>query len=138
MQLLKLLPAMALALSACVAPVGGPGTQAPASVALTPVTWKENTPRATRAYDIEECELNARGVSFGATQEQIAAGTAAVPQAQREAFVQQCLTARGYTVTEKPVCTDAQRATGTLQQGAEFLPPLNSVKCMVVGQGFVV
>ncbi|MEO0912701.1 MAG: hypothetical protein AAFY59_06910 [Pseudomonadota bacterium] len=138
MNLLKAVPAITLALSACAVPGVGPGTQPTASAALTPVTWKENTPRATRAYDIQECELNARGVSFGATEEEIAAGTQAVPQAQREAFVAQCLRSRGYTVTEKPVCTNAQIQAGTLQQGAEFLPPLNSVKCMVVGQGFVV
>lgn len=131
--------AIAVLLSACVAPTANSPQE---SAGLTPVTWKEATPRATRNYDITECELAGRGLDFSATEEEVQAATASIPPEQVAEFVQRCLTARGYTVTEKPVCTDQQTrdaiTAGRLQQLPEFLPPLSSVQCMVVGRGFVV
>ncbi len=137
MRVFKALPILVFAVSACTVPTGtttGPAANTP----VAPVTWKEGTPRATRNYDITECELGGRGLDFSATEEQLAAATASVPQAQVATFVKRCLAARGYTQTELPVCTSSQVEQGTLQQLPEFLPPLSSVKCVVVGRGFVV
>ncbi|QHQ34316.1 hypothetical protein [Algicella marina] len=142
MQIFKILPAIALAVSACTVPAGTTSSSSSQPTSFTPVTWKENTPRATRNYDQIECELQGRGLDFSATEEEITAATNTIPVEQVTSFVRRCLDARGYTVTEKPVCSDAQASEavsqGRFQRPPEFLPPLSTVKCMVVDQGFVV
>ena len=78
--------------------------------------------------DIFSCEFAARGLPPNATQEMIDAAPAVAP-AQQESFVRRCLTNKGYTVTELPVCTDAARARGRLVVQPDVLPPLNQIRC---------
>ncbi len=129
--------ATALSLSACaLAPLPGAPTAAP--TAMTPFTWKGNTPRITRGRDINECELAARGLPPNATPEMMAAAVSSNP-AQEARFVRACLTNKGYTVTQLPVCNDALRRGGTLVVQPEILPPLASIRCAdPVNRGLIV
>lgn len=117
-----------LALAACEAPMSGPAGPGP-DVAMTPFTWKANTPIATRGYDINQCELQGRGLEIGATDAQIAAATASVDEDTRTARVNSCLAQKGYTVTEVPVCRPADYGRGTFMQRPETLPPLETIVC---------
>ncbi|MHA3916641.1 hypothetical protein [Halovulum sp. GXIMD14793] len=128
MRLLHLLPAALLAVSACDVTSLGPVDTGP--VAMTPFTWKGNTPRDVRAYDINECELAGRGLPPNATAEQIAAASGTANDVQVAKFVNRCLTNKGYIVTEKPVCTEADQNAGEFVQGANIMPPLNRIKCI--------
>ncbi len=138
MRSLKLVPVLCFALAACEIPTIETQTAIAPNQPVTPVTWKTDTPRVQRAADINECELAGRGLTPDATEEEIAAASASVDPGQVEAFVKRCLTQKGYTVTDRPVCTTPQIQSGTFVSGADFLPPLSDVKCFVVGQGFVV
>ena len=132
----NLLFAALLGVAACDAPVST--TIADRDVAMTPVTWKENTPRIVRLYDINECETLGRGVAPNASPDEIAAATAAMDPKQIAANVTLCLQDKGYLVTEKPVCQPDDFARGEFQSGVDVLPPLDSVVCMdPVNRGFV-
>lgn len=138
MRALTLIPVLALALAGCVPP---PEQSAPAqgSGQTTPVTWKTNTPAAQRAQDILSCEYEARGLSPTASPDEFAAASGTIGIDRIDAFVTNCVTQKGYVKTVMPVCSNAQIVQGQFVQApAEFLPPLSDVRCMVVGQGFVV
>lgn len=137
MRALAALPLIAFALSACDVPLAPDAPTGPR--AMSPFTWKANTPRVVRAYDINECETSARGVSSNATAEEIAAASAAADPGQVAAFVRRCLQNKGYTVTEKPVCQASDYRGGQLVQGADVLPPLERIRCVdPVARGIVV
>lgn len=137
MRLLRFLPVALLALSACDVTPLGPVDSGP--VATTPFTWKGDTPREVRAFDINECELAGRGLPPNATPEQIAAAAAVTDDAQVATFVNRCLTNKGYTVTELPVCRDSDHRQGEFVQGADILPPLNRIRCLdPVRRGMIV
>lgn len=126
----------AIALSACTVPnQGGVSTEA---VALTPFTWKGNTPRATRRADISECELAARGLPPNPTPQMLEQAVRGDPE-QEARFVNACLTNKGYTVTDLPVCNDALRAQGQMVVQPDIMPPLQSIRCVdPFVRGFVV
>ncbi len=127
---LRLLVVAPLALvSACDVPAGG-GVAPTRAVAPTPFTWKANTPRAVRGYDVNECELAGRGLPPNADQASVAAASSALPLEQIEQGVRNCLIGKGYTLTEMPVCTDEDYLTGQVVQSPEVLPPLQSIQCL--------
>ncbi|WP_112323343.1 hypothetical protein [Oceanibium sediminis] len=110
---------------------------------FTPVIWKENTPVATRAADQQACYLAAVGAGPFTTQEELAELVALADQDvnRKKAFVDRCMSNKGYTVTEGRVCTARDRARGRLVQGSatDNLPPLSSVSCFdPQAGGFVV
>lgn len=127
MRHIALVPLL-FAVAAC--DVSVPQATRPADVAMTPFTWKANTPIATRAYDINECELAGRGLGIGATETEIAMASAETDPAQVAASVRRCLENRGYTVTEKPVCTNADYSRGSFVRRPDILPPLESIICV--------
>jgi hypothetical protein len=126
------LSATLLGLAGCDVPAGGiaAGPVARTEVAMTPFTYKANTPRAVRAYDLNECELAGRGLPPNADPATVAAATAAIPAAEVEGRVRACLTSKGYLVTELPVCTDADYLTGQIVQSPEVFPPLQAIQCL--------
>ncbi|MSU92163.1 hypothetical protein GE300_21755 [Rhodobacteraceae bacterium 2CG4] len=133
-QIFRTLPVL-LTVAACATP---PVLQAPSQqppVATTPFTYKANTPLVTRAYDINECELSGRGLPPNATQAEIADATAGTDPAQVASFVQRCLSNKGYTVTELPVCRQADFSRGTLVVRPNVQPPLDSIICLDPSQG---
>jgi len=132
-QILRTIPVL-LTVAACATP---PVMQTPSQepVAMTPFTYKANTPLVTRAYDINECELSGRGLPPDATQAQIAAASASSDPAQVEAFVKRCLSNKGYTVTELPVCQPSDYERGTLVVRPNVQPPLASIICLDPSQG---
>jgi len=121
------LPALALfALAACET------TTMPAvdtSAGLTPVPYKANTPRVTRGFDINECELAARGLTPSADAEQIAASSNRSDVGQEAAFVRGCLQNKGYEILRLPVCTDAEKRRGTIVSAPEIMPPKERIRC---------
>lgn len=128
MRLSPFLPIALLVLSGCDAALLGPVDTGP--VATTPFTWKGNTPREVRAFDINECELAGRGLPPNASPEQIAAASAVIDEDQVATFVNRCLTNKGYVVTELPVCTEADQRRGEFVQGSDVLPPLERIRCL--------
>ncbi|MEM8872530.1 MAG: hypothetical protein AAGB10_19760 [Pseudomonadota bacterium] len=125
---------IALTVSACTEPLPT-STEA---AAMTPFTWKADTPRATRGADIFSCELAARGLPPNATPEMIESAVRADPE-QEASFVRRCLTNKGYTVTELPVCNSRNRGRGQLVVQPDILPPLQSIRCVdPTARGFVV
>ena len=126
------LPALALfALAACETTMMTTRT-APAvdtSAGMTPVPYKANTPRVTRAAEINECELAARGLAPDASAEQIAAVSNNSSIDQQAAFVRSCLANKGYEILRLPICTDAERRRGTAVSAPEFMPPRDSIRC---------
>lgn len=126
------------ALSACDIPVTGPQTPS-GPVPVAPVSWKTGITRDQRASELFECELAGRGLRPGATEAEIAQATATSDPAQVERFVKRCLENRGWTVTERPVCTDTDLNRGQFVQRPDFLPPLERVRCVDPSRGgFVV
>ena len=120
------LPTLALfALAACETALPPVDTRA----GMTPFTWKANTPLDTRAADINECELAARGLPPNADAEMIAASSNRSELAQERAFVRSCLENKGYTITTLPICTTSEKARGRTVTQPEFLPPLESIRC---------
>lgn len=140
MKILRLIPAIVLALAACDVP--GTGPAAPTGpVQMTPVVWKENTPVATRAQDRLGCEYAAIGANPGMSEDEVGALAAQVPVDTRTVFVNRCMANKGYTITEGRVCTEADRARGQFLLGAQVdnLPSLGRVRCFApAAGGFVV
>jgi len=131
----------ALALAGCALPpiVEEPVEQPFGTGATTAFTWKGNTPRAVRAADINECELGGRGLAPGATNEQIRRASAVADPAQVSAFVNRCLSNKGYVLTEIAVCAEQDIGRGQFVQGADILPPLDRIRCVdPVRRGIVV
>ncbi len=131
-----------LALAGCEVPTKTSTTPAPEAtgpVATTPFTWKGNTPRATRATDIYECEVAGRGLPPTATPEMIEAATAVTDPADVAVFVSRCLANKGYVQTELPVCTSNDYLAGEFMQGMDVLPPLERIRCLdPVARGMIV
>lgn len=117
-------------LLACAGCATVPVTERRSDAPTTPISYKAGTPRDQRAFDINECELGARGVRPGASAEEIAAGTARTTPERREAYVRACMQDRGYTMTELPVCQPGDRDRGTLVMRPNLLPPLDSIVCL--------
>lgn len=126
MRMICLIAASALALTGCDIPGATSVNTGP--VAMTPFTWKANTPLETRRFDIYECELAGRGLPPNATQELIDLTPVGDP-AQVATFVRRCLANKGYTQTELPVCQNADYRAGQFVQGADILPPLQRIRC---------
>ncbi len=128
-RLPKLLSALAvLFVSACDLP-----SQSGRSVSgaiVTPFTWKANTPRATIAYDLNECELAGRGLPPNAASSAIAKASASIDQKKIEASVESCLVFKGYTVRDLPVCADNDYSKGTILAKPEVYPPLDTIMCL--------
>ena len=97
---------------------------------VTPFTWKANTPRATMAYDLNECELAGRGLPPNAASSAIAKASESIDQKQIEASVKSCLISKSYTVTDLPVCTDNDYAKGSILPKPDVYPPLNTIMCL--------
>lgn len=97
---------------------------------VTPFTWKANTPRATVAYDLNECELAGRGLPPNAVSSAIAKASESIDQKQIEAAVESCLVSKGYTVTDLPVCTENDYSKGSILAAPEVYPPLDTIMCL--------
>lgn len=120
------LPVLAIfALAACETTMPPADT----SAGLTPVPYKANTPRVTRGFDINECELAARGLSPSADAEQIAASSTGSNVDQQAAFVRECLANKGYEILRLPVCTDTEKRRGTIVSAPDIMPPKQSIRC---------
>jgi uncharacterized lipoprotein YajG len=141
MRPLKPLVLAAFALAACEATVNTSTLPSgPQAAGTTQVTWRENTPVAARVADNRACEAQALGVSPFATDQEIMAAISAISPAQRDANRDACMAARGYTISQQPVCSSQDSANRQVLIGREidFLPPLAAIRCFVpqVG-GFV-
>ncbi|NNU81955.1 hypothetical protein HMH01_16075 [Halovulum dunhuangense] len=138
MRRLALVP-LILSLAACGNALLPPQGGVVEPTATTPFTWKANTPRVTRAYDINECELAGRGLPVDASADEIAAASAESNPDQVAAFVRRCLSNKGYIQTELPVCNDSLRRQGSLVVAPDVLPPLERIRCLdPVARGMVV
>ncbi|MEO1551096.1 MAG: hypothetical protein AAFR93_11800 [Pseudomonadota bacterium] len=121
------------------APEAPQDTRPAEPVATTPFTWKGNTPRNVRAFDINECELAGRGLPIDATPEQIEAASAVSNPDDVAAFVQRCLANKGYVQTSLPVCTSQDYLDGEFLQAPEVLPALERIRCLdPVARGMIV
>lgn len=120
------LPALALfALAACETTMPAVDT----SAGRTPVPYKANTPRVTRGFDINECELAARGLNPSADADQIAASSNRSDVSQEAAFVRECLANKGYEILRLPICTDAEKRRGTIVTAPDIMPPRDRIRC---------
>lgn len=104
--------------------------RSPSGTIVTPFTWKADTPRATIAYDLNECELAGRSLPPNADSAAIAKASESIDQKQIEASVESCLVSKGYTVTDLPVCTDNDYSKGSILAKPEVYPPLETIMCL--------
>jgi hypothetical protein len=128
-RLPKLVSALAiLCVAAC--DLTSQTSSSPSGKVVTPFTWKANTPRATVAYDLNECELAGRGLPPNAVPSAIAKASQSIDQKQIEAAVESCLVSKGYTVKDLPVCTDDDYSKGSILAAPEVYPPLDAIMCL--------
>ena len=128
-RLPKLVSALAILCVAACALTLQPGKPASDKV-VTPFTWKANTPRATIAKDLNECELAGRGLPPNAAPSAIAKASQSIDQKQIEAAVESCLVSKGYTVTDLPVCTEDDYSKGSILAAPDVYPPLDTIMCL--------
>jgi hypothetical protein len=130
-----LIIAASLGLAACAVPATTVVPTGP--VNMQQVTWKEATPVFARLADARDCGAQALGVSIGATPDEIYAAQTAIPQAEVDQRRDACMVARGYTITQKPVCQPGQADGRQIYIGSvtDALPPLATVECLVPGDG---
>ncbi|MXU66084.1 hypothetical protein [Oceanomicrobium pacificus] len=137
MKLLSLLPCAALVIAGCTttAPTGGGSTQ---TADVTPVIWKENTPVEVRRADRFACQLAALGATPSMSQQQVISLAEKADPNKTKEFVDQCMAAKGYTVTFGAICSDRDLQGGVVVGArVDDLPPLSSVKCFDGVSGFV-
>jgi hypothetical protein len=122
----------ALASCAPTIPTTSVASNAPTTSQMTPVIWKENTPRAIRLGDYRECDSAAVGGRPTMTDAELEALGQNVDPATRAQFRTRCLTIKGYTVTERRTCTrnDVENGIFVNSRDIETLPPLDTVRCM--------
>lgn len=136
------LVAVGLALAGCALPNLTSSPDAPAGpVEVTPVRWKENTSFEQRRADFFECTYAAAGLPPTASEADLAQAQQGITEEQNIAFLDRCHQNKGYTLADKPVCSEAQASSGRFVIGStlDALPPLSRVACISpsVG-GFVV